>query len=297
MDTICVLALDAADYELVQKLECKNMLLENHGPLEVFGHNFDVPQTTEVWPTIATGLSPTEHGMSREVRQWDSPVLQSLSKGTDLLPDGVRTALGAPFRKLGAGRSIEQTDTTDHAFDRVFGWPGITSADHLHEAWQWYNEASEGGLTVGELTDRLRANTGQEFGWLAAMSKSNVPLIGVHSHVLDVAGHMFATEPDRLRSVYGWVDDLLGWLRQYVDKLVVLSDHGMQTTVTDDDDPGNHSWRALVATQGLSDSLPESAYDVRAWLESNASARTETDDSEVDLGEVEEHLADLGYME
>lgn len=297
MNTICVLALDAADYELVQKLECENILLECHQSLDVFAHNFDVPQTTEVWPTIATGLSPADHGMSRDVRQWDNPILRSLSRGTGVLPDQIRNVLGATFRAVGASRSIEQTSTTDHVFDSVFGWPGITTAEHLHEAWQWYNEASEGSLMINELTDRLRANTGQEFGWLAAMSQSDAAVVGVHSHVLDVAGHLFATDPERLRTVYNWVDDLLGWLREYVDRLVVLSDHGMETTVTDDDEPGNHSWRAMVATQGVSGPLPSSAFDIRGWLEDNAPDQTKNDESEVNLGEVEQHLSDLGYLE
>ncbi|GAB3669320.1 alkaline phosphatase family protein [Halopiger thermotolerans] len=296
-NTVCVLALDAADYELLKKFDCENVLLEKNGPLEVFTHNFDVPQTTEVWPTIATGLSPEEHGMSRHVRQWDNPILQSLSQITAVLPNQVRTALGVPFRAFGVDRSIEQTSTADHVFDEAFGWPGITPAEHLYEAWQWYSEASDGELTVSELSDRLRANTGQEFGWLAAMSRSDAAVIGVHSHVLDVAGHLFATEPERLQSIYNWVDDLLGWLREYVDQLVVLSDHGMETSVTGDDEPGNHSWRAMVATQGISGPLPSSAYDVREWLEDNAPKPTENDESEIELGEVEQHLSDLGYIE
>lgn len=296
-DTLCVLALDAADYDLLRRFGCENALLEEHHSLEVFAHDFDVPQTTEVWPTVATGLKPEDHGMSREVRQWENPLLNTLSSVTAVLPTDVRSTLGNIVRLTGAQRSIEQTNATDHVFDHAFGWPGITPAEHLHEAWQWYNEARDGKLTVAELTTRLRANTGKEFGWLAAMSRSEAAVVGVHSHVLDVAGHLFATDPDRLQSVYEWVDELLGWLRSYVDRLVVLSDHGMETTVTGDDDPGNHSWRAMIATEGVSEPLPSSVYDVRAWLEENASEIDGRDESAVEIDDVEQHLADLGYIE
>lgn len=296
-DTVCVLALDAADYDLVRQLDCYNVLQETHSPLEVYAHSYDVPQTTEIWPTVATGLSPEEHGLSKDVREWNNPVLKRLSAVTLAFPSNVRSTLGRLVRAGGASRTVQSTDANDHPFDELFGWPGLTDATHLREAWEWCSEAEAGNLAVGELDRRLRANTGQEFGWLAAMSRTDASVVGVHSHVLDVAGHVYADEPDRLRSVYKWVDDLLGWLRGYVDRLVVLSDHGIRNSLCDDDNLGNHSWRAMISTQGLSGPLPESVYDVRSWLEARAERSGHRDDEYVDVGPAREHLADLGYLD
>ena len=296
-DTICVLALDAADYELLQRLNCDNILQENHGPLEVYAHGYDVPQTTEIWPTVATGVSPEEHGLSKDVREWENPLLNRSSVLTSVLPAGIRSTLGQIVQAIGASRSVQSTDVDDHAFDELFGWPGLTDATHLREAWEWCSEAEEGNLTIGELDRRLRTNTGQEFGWLASMSRSDASVIGVHSHVLDVAGHVYADEPDRLRFVYEWVDNLLGWLRGYVDQLVILSDHGMQNSFCSDEELGNHSWRAMVSTQGLSGPLPESVYDVRSWLEARAEKSEQHNNTNIDVGSAREHLADLGYLD
>jgi hypothetical protein len=181
-------------------------------------------------------------------------------------------------------------------FDRVFGWPGITSADHLWEAWQWFHQAKDNELTTRELDRNLRGNTGQELGWLAAMSKSKCSLIGVHAHVLDVVGHVSATDPERLRYVYEWVDELVGWLRSVIGRLVVISDHGMQTTVTNDDDPGRHSMRAFVASQGISSPVPESVFDVSEWLDAERGTQTDDDREEVDISGIREHLGELGYL-
>lgn len=296
-NTLCVLALDAADYKLLQRLNCDNVLQDSHSPLEVYAHGYDVPQTTEIWPTVATGVGPEEHGLSKDVRDWEHPFLNRFSVITSVLPADVRSALGRLIRAGGVSRSVQSTDVDDHAFDELFGWPGLTEATHLREAWEWCSEAEEGNLSVGELDSRLRANTGQEFGWLASMSRTDAPVIGVHSHVLDVAGHVYADEPDRLQFVYEWVDDLVGWLRAYVDRLVILSDHGMKNSLCDDNEFGNHSWRAMVSTQGLSGPLPESVYDVRSWLEARSEESNHRDDEYVDVGPAREHLADLGYLD
>lgn len=294
---LCVLALDAADYELAKQLDCDNMLQERHDSIEVYAHGFDVPQTTEIWPTVATGLGPEDHGLSRDVKKWNNPLLRRLSTVTALLPTGVRSQLGRIVQSGGATRSVERTDSEDHPFDELFGWPGLTSAEHLQAAWGWLNQAKEGELTVGGLDRRLRANTGQEFGWLASMSQTDAAVVGAHSHVLDVAGHLYADQPDRLQAVYEWVDDLLGWLRDYVDKLVVMSDHGIENEICGDEHPGKHSWRAMISTQGISEPLPESVYDVREWLESNVSTRSRQNEEYLDAGPAREHLADLGYLD
>jgi len=296
VDTICVLALDAADYGVIKKLNCNNILLEEHGKLEVFSHNFDVPQTMEVWPSVATGTSPKEHGISNDPERWRNPILRRASSISSWLPDRVRELLGIPFQMVGAERSM-QTIATDHAFDEVYGWPGVTDSKHLQQAWEWYHEALQGELPTEELDHRMRANTGKELGWLASMSRSDARIVGVHSHVLDVAGHVYGDDPDRLRAVYQWVDDLVSWMRTYVDQLIILSDHGMENKICGDDEPGTHSWRAMVSTQGLSGPLPESALDVRTWLEERTDTTSCKSEDNVDVSDVEKHLIELGYID
>lgn len=293
-DSLAVLALDAADYDLVRRWGCDNLLLEESGPLETFAYSLDHPFTPEVWTTVATGQHPEEHGVTGDAQEWENPALRIGSKVTQHCPPALRQVLGRPFRKRGADQSFDRT-TYDHPFDEVFCWPGITPAHHLDQAWSWCDLAEAGDMTDAELQANIHENTGKEFGWLAAHDG----LVGAHSHILDVAGHVYCRRPERLRAVYEWADQQVGWLRGAVDELVLLSDHGMQTTATDDDDPGTHSWRALVAmTDGVQGPLPGSVYDVAEWLESQPTEQqSEANRGAVEMDTPREQLADLGYLE
>ncbi len=300
-ETLAVVALDAADYELARRWECENVLLDQHGPLETFSYSHSQPFTPEVWTTVATGLHPREHEISHDAADWDSLPLRLASNVTQYLPHEWRSLLGQPFRERGHEQQIHVTDAP-HAFEDgvVFGWPGISEADHLSQAWKWASDVQHGELTEHELQDKTVGNTGKEFGWLVAMDELDEPIAGVHSHVLDLTGHAFASRESGLRPYYEHVDSMLGWLREEVDELVVLSDHGMQVSWLDDPEPGTHSGRAVVAaTDGVTGELPESVFEVREWLEANTAAADSdpTIEETASMDTAEERLRELGYLD
>jgi hypothetical protein len=297
-DTIAVLALDAADVRLAREWDCENLLLDDHRRLETYAHSLDFPRTVEVWPTVATGLGPEEHGVAGDANEWENPLLQSARRVTRYLPRGVRATLGRPFQRAGADRSMARTDA-DHVFESgvVRYWPGLTDAEHVLAAWRLMSLASGGEITEEALRREMEGFTGEELGWLAVASEWDVPVAGVHSHVVDIAGHVYCDREARLRETYEWADREVGRLRERVDRLVVLSDHGMQVGWLDDDDPGTHSFDALVAAEGVDGPLPESVYDVRAWLEREMDAPTAGDDRTARSDTPTEHLRDLGYVE
>lgn len=300
-DTTVVIALDAADYRLVREWNCRNILLENHDRLETFSYSTDDPITLEVWTTVATGVHPEEHGMfsTGEQQEWDSLFLRTASTVTPyLLPKSVRIRLGTMLRgdEDEAGMTFDQTDH-DHCFpeDGVYCWPGITPANHLSQTWNWLNLAEQGEITDTELWRRLYANAGKELGWAMGMAQTEVPVIGVHIHILDAAGHAYANSIENLREVYEQVDSMIGTIRDEVESLVVLSDHGIQVEpFPEDDRPGDHSWRALFATTE-NGRLPESVFDVREWIESRTEFQQSPSKS-ASLDTTREQLEDLGYL-
>lgn len=151
-------------------------------------------------------------------------------------------------------------------------------------------------ISEREFFRRELGNAGKGLGWIAAQAAADVPIAGVHVHVLDHVGHVYAERPERLREAYRTVDDLLGWLRERVSRLVVLSDHGMQTAATDDPDPGVHSWHATFATTESTDSPPESVLDVRDWLAARIDS-AESDETTTTVDAPTEHLRELGYID
>ncbi|WP_254769076.1 alkaline phosphatase family protein [Salinilacihabitans rarus] len=311
MPTLGIVALDAADYALAREWGCDHLLLDRHRELETFAHSGANPNTLEVWTSVATGVGPGEHGLAStgEQGEWRNPALAYASKVAPyLLPKAARVRIGTWLRGDsgdGTGDGVELTlrqTSHPHLFDAegrvVRWWPGVTPAEHLTETWHWLNLASNGEITDDELWRRLYGNAGLELGWLQGMGHADVAVAGVHLHLLDAAGHAFATHPERLRETYERVDRLLGSVREHVDDLLVLSDHGMQVGWIDgDDDPGFHSFRALASTT-LDADPPASVFDVREWVE----ARADAFDSERERGAAvmdttEQQLRDLGYLE
>lgn len=301
-ESLGVLALDAADPVLIERWDCQNLQLQTHRQIETFAYTLDLPYTPEVWCSVATGVGPETHGVGDSSFTWDNPLLRVVSKATQYLPHYYRRQLGT----LVAGGRSEKDDmmsfeVTDH--DHVFedgvvkGWPGITPAENLSLAWADLGAADEGDLTDTEFQNRLVSRTGEEFGWLAAaVEHGDAPIAGVHSHILDAAGHTYAADEPTLRRIYCTVDSMVGDLRERVDRLVLLSDHGMQAECLGDDTPGKHSWRAVMSTT-VDDSLPESVLDVREWLEKHRREEAGREGSVVSVDTPTDHLQDLGYLE
>lgn len=300
-ETLAVLALDAADYDLIERWKCKNLQLENHAELETFSYSLDGPYTPEVWASAATGVTPDIHGVGESTYTWDNPVLRAGSKITQLLPHYYRRKLGtivAGGRTEKAGKMSFQMTDHDHVFHDglIKGWPGISPAENLSAAWNDIGAADEGEITDREFRNRIVTRTGEELGWLSAASEyTDAPIAGVHSHILDAAGHAYGENEVSLRKMYRAVDRMVGELREQVDRLVILSDHGMEVSFLNDDNPGTHSWRAFISSTEP-EPLPESVLAVREWLEAQKPAAAESGElASVDTPT--EHLKNLGYVE
>ena len=297
-DTLTVLAMDSADYLLAREWNCKNLLLDSHAQIETFTFGESSPSTLEVWPTVATGLSPEEHGIvsTSGAQDWEHPILRLGSTITRHFPDSMRRTLGRPFHQAGVKKTFAKTDA-EHVFSdgHVFGWPGITDAENLGEAWNLIRRTTFDETSTQHFEGKLLGNTGQELAWAVRMSKTEAPIVGVHSHSLDIAGHVYCQQESKLRSVYEFVDSLVGWVRSEVDRLVIVSDHGTQTAYTDDEEPGRHSMRSMIGTTE-SGPLPESVFEVQEWLEERKRVG-DAEKTQVESDAPIEHLRDMGYFD
>lgn len=294
---IAVLALDAADYTLLKKWDCQNILQDNHAPLESYAYtNENYPMTMDIWPSVATG----RHARNLDATatpDWESPFLRAGSKVASVLPTDLRVRLGALFKDSSTEHNFLVVNCS-HVFETgaVYGWPGVVETpDNLREAWTLSNDVVTGSVSEPDFEQRLVSNFGEELGWLEATASTNTPIAGVHSHILDAAGHAFGERPAELCRYYKRADEMVGRLKQNVDHLVILSDHGMQTSAVGDDDPGLHSWRSMVSTSWGTE-LPESVLDVRGWLEARM-PEYHGQKPEMTLDTTEDQLKSLGYIQ
>ena len=295
--TICLLALDAADYDLLTRWDCENILLEDHSAIETYSHTYEHPSTIEVWTTVATGVGPEEHGAIMGAMEWSNPILKVGAKAAGLLPTKWREVIGQSAHEWSKA-GYPQTDMP-HIFEEglVGWWPGVTPAEHVVDAVKWTaGSATESGVPQAELWANMKGNAGQSFGFIEGGYDQSVPIVGVHCHMLDTAGHTFCRREEQLRRAYEWVDEKIGLLREEVDKLIILSDHGMQVDwVEEDDSPGTHSMRSFISTNFDVSQHPETVYDVKPWIEGLNRPEDRAEDSVVS-DTTEEQLRELGYL-
>lgn len=298
--TLLILALDALDPKLVEYFDLDPYRLNSHQEMETFANMNQRPFTLEVWPTVATGLRPEEHGVTfGKTSEWENPILELGSRVTGHLSEGTRTRLGQiAERAIGAESSHGQTDKPtifDGEGNVVHNWPGVTDGSELQHVWNLMVRASRGGISREAFDREILATAAEQFGWAREMLRHEVGVAGVHIHALDAAGHSYGQSEADFRRIYERVAEYVAEIESSLgpdDDLLILSDHGMNTSFTDPDKkPSVHSWRAFSST--TRGTPPGSVFEVKEWVEAHAESTT-IDSTPVELPE--EQLRDLGYL-
>lgn len=94
--TLVVLGIDALDPDLVDTDKHPHPTLDAHRSIETIVSSSGEPSTHELWPTIITGLPPTDHGLVLDDGvTWENPVIAALSSVADyVLPGEIQARLG-----------------------------------------------------------------------------------------------------------------------------------------------------------------------------------------------------------
>lgn len=298
--TLVVLALDAVDIRLAKRFGAENLMLDNYVEFETLAHAFEYPHTGEAWPSIATGLHPSDHGVTGQ-GQWDNPVLTLLSRLAHRLnvSGDLRSRLGDAIKEM-TGQTwnlqlVDEATFLDGEYRAVHNWPGVYRNESIRYIWGLYQKLMDGELSEATHIREAYTEAASKFGWLHEAIEHEGELAATHVHTIDIFGHLYFDDEDRYREVYADVDEWVGELRAALgdeDELLLLSDHGMQVSWFDDVDPGEHSWHPIAST--TLDAPPEDALSVKSWVEDNVET-VSTTRTEVDVPE--EQLKDLGYIE
>lgn len=299
--TLLIVGLDALDAKLIDHYGLEQLNLNTSSELETYAKMHPVPFTLEVWPTVATGLPPKEHGVTGAgTSQWDNPFVDFASKFTGNMTENMRSRLGDIAEELtGAEWTFGVTDQPT-IFDGenrcVHNWPGVKKPEELQQIWDLMNAANDGDISREEFDRDVLGIAAEQFGWAREMLNHQVDVAGVHIHTPDAFGHPYAWDQQRLEEKYERIGGFVSELREALgedDELLVLSDHGMQVDwFEEDENVSKHSFRAYVTT--TLDSVPESVYDVREWVEENV-VEGEVTRTEIEMPE--ETLRDLGYID
>lgn len=298
---LVVLALDAADISHAREFSCDNILLNEATEMQSVAHRLEHPHTGEAWPSIATGLHPTEHGVTGH-GAWDNPLLTALSRTAHALnvSGKLRGVIGDAIKRNTDQEwnllTVEDPTFLDGEYRAVHNWPGVYRNESLQYIWRLFAQAKDDEVSEETFVREAYTEAASKFGWLEEAMTYDLEIAATHVHVLDVLGHLYPTDRERYREVYKDVDERVGEIRDALgpdDEMLLLSDHGMGVSwVEGDEDPGKHSWRAIAST--TLESPPEHALDVKDWVENHVQPidikRTQTDLPE-------QQLRELGYIE
>jgi hypothetical protein len=282
--------------------------LSRNKEIETYSYSHDSPLTTEVWPTIATGLHPNEHGItSKSSSDWENPVLDILSRYAHKLPGDLRSRLGTFFEsKTGSDFALAETSSAtffNGPKRTVQNWPGVENGRELVDVW----DMTSAGYSSAAFNREVLAKAASQFGWAKEILKHDTVLAGVHIHALDVFGHAYANERDDLNHSTGRIQDLEHTYRRIAgmvdevrnamsenDDLLIISDHGMTNELTDPPETnyGGHSFRAFAATT-VESQLPDTVFDIYDWVEAHVDDAKKEEPMEMP----EEQLRQLGYIE
>lgn len=325
--TVVVLGVDALDPEILTRESHSNLTLEEYRAVDTINSSAGEPSTHELWPTIITGLRPSEHGLTLEDDgvAWGNPVLELGSVAGDfLLPNELQTRIGAwlltntdadAFRtpatyydERGITTLFDGRESTAIGIPNYVVNPESQDREHvirqsLGDLFQRDPEAV-GGHTSADLEGFYERCLEMAMVRIArtrrALRGGNVELTFGYTSALDLVGHVAHEAPDMQKRAYEEVDEFVGELRadlQPADELVVVSDHGLQN--------GVHTDQAVIAATDP-DMLRHvgSVLDVRDAIEAVLDKTDHTPkqrqfarSSDVETDAVREQLENLGYMD
>jgi hypothetical protein len=297
--TLVILAIDALDNLQIDEFESDELKLNTNGEMETFSYQNEVPYTGEVWPTVATGKHPREHGVTEGGQtEWDNILVDKASSiFASYLSMEQRSKFGDIVSSITSSDWSFETVDDNHIFEGdgryCHNWPCVINPDEIKEIWNTF-ESDKDSIDT-EFDKKTCARAASKFGWVREMLEHDAALIASHVHLLDRAGHTYAQNKDQMRFYYEKVDKYVSEIKDNMDasdEMLILSDHGINVEwLPNDYEIGHHSWRAYSAT--TLDTRPESVFDVRDWVEDHVED-FEVTGKEVDMPE--EQLKDLGYI-
>jgi len=332
--TVVVLGIDALDSALVDPDRHPNLALSARRAIDTIDSANGAPSTHELWPTIITGLPPSDHGLTlaNDGVAWGNPVLDFGSRAADyLLPDALRTRLGAwlltntgadAFRTpasyyddrglstLFDGRATKPIGIPNYVVD-----PDDTDREHrlrrgMGDLFERDPDAAGGHRSADPRAfyeDCLEMSMVRIARVRRALRAREYELAFGYTSGLDLIGHVAAAAPDlslqerAYRELDEFVGELAGDLGD-ADELLLVSDHGLRD--------GVHTDEAMIAgTAGRLVADVGSVLDVRGAIEAELDghdhrpdperdgvATAAEDDSRPDSPEVRQQLEDLGYF-
>ena len=265
---ILVIGIDGLEYDLVEKLDLKNLKQENYGkiilPEEFYHKESNVPYTPIVWTTLVTGLKPFEH------KQYSMWVYKNKFIERIRQPFGFIKNKRMILEMLGIKPKMIMFKTDKITiFDRCS--PSLAVNVPAINLWNKPNKVIMRDLIQNDkfkmaliIAKKYAEDVIKEF--LNEVEKGNYVLGMFYINLLDIAGHLcWYRCTDKLVKYYIWTDGIIKKVLDAVPHKIslVISDHGMQGA--SDRISGCHS-KHMFWSLNKSNFKFNSIYEIPNWI-------------------------------
>ncbi|RLI98458.1 MAG: hypothetical protein DRO99_00645 [Candidatus Aenigmatarchaeota archaeon] len=200
-----VLAIDALEYELVERFGCKNLKQENYNKTDI--SEFSQPRTMVLWSSFLTGENKEADILAKgDKEMWNTKIE---TKDTFLSGFSNPKVIDLP----GYSYDKKQHDEERRLLKAFFDTDDPEKKDKIMKE---YNKKS---------FDHHK-QVKDEF--MKSLEGCHDLVIGYFS-MADVVGHLNFGNTAMMRMIYEELDELAGKLRSMGFSLLILSDHGMMS--------------------------------------------------------------------
>ncbi len=246
---VCILALDALEYDLVEKFDLKGIKQVEYGkvtvPPECFKEShsphFEEPQiepyTPKVWFSFLTGKLPTPDNFS--IHRWDNEVLEMLQFLSAKLGLHRVKGKGKLLKFLGFRKRASKTHDygVPTFFDFAEGSYDINVPVYSEEWHGWGLEGNPDDFEnftdfIAFTLDRelLQFNKLRRRTLLFLKQNRDWQLFMVYFKTLDTYGELCFADPKRLSEIYKKFDSFVTEVKKRLNEcfVFIISDHGME---------------------------------------------------------------------
>jgi hypothetical protein len=279
---VCIIALDALEYELVQTFYCENLKQKQYGKIDLTEFKQQSPTgepfTPVIWSSFITGKMPTQTGITIE-RVHSNPVLEAVRKlliGFGLADeivntlsiqrkDWIKEKILRPIGLRARGRAkfigVKEAWKTEEEYYRkmklgtifdfsknpiVVAMPAFKRYSNVR-ARETAESLIKGRITREEFAQQEIDFFDKEINEAFILSQKNWDLFVFYTKIIDYVGHFLAWDKRTMWHLYERADKFVEEFTKKVGRntfILVISDHGMKRT-------GMHSDHAFYSTNSL----------------------------------------------
>lgn len=244
MKSVCILALDALEHDLVEEFNLETIKQREYGKIDV--SMFKDLATPIIWGSFISGLPPEKHGLNTEmIPRWRNPVIEKLRRLSikikmDRIKGKAKVLEFLGFERRFLYEKIIE-EFRNRKIETLFNVVPNAKALSVPPFQKWID--SETQLLLRQaVEEEEKISVFEEHVWdifqrkkdecMRIIHEGGWNLFMVHFMFTDLLGHIFFGNLTKMFGVYIKAEELVEEVKEIIGPetlLLIVSDHGMKT--------------------------------------------------------------------